>query len=259
MTGFQVKSFIRYWLTAVDHHSLHSPFLFDFYTKVILPKIDQQQFSTIEQVRNQLVKDDRSIPLQGFGAGSKHFTEQHRKVSDIAKTSLTPAKYARLYWAIANYVDAKSIVELGTSLGVNAAYLAKKNDAQIFTFEGEPEIANIARSAFEILNLTNIELIEGNIDHTLPNYLNKTETIALAFLDANHQLASTLRYVDAFIKKINPKSVLILDDIHQSVGMEKAWETVKSNPLVYGSIDLYRCGIVFFDPSLNKQHVVLQF
>jgi hypothetical protein len=27
--------------------------------------------------------------------------------------------------------------------------------------------------------------------------------------------------------------------------------------LVYGSIDLYRCGILFFDPALNKQHFIL--
>jgi hypothetical protein len=55
------------------------------------------------------------------------------------------------------------------------------------------------------------------------------------------------------------KSALIIDDIHQSPEMEKAWKEIQQHALVYGSIDLYRCGIVFFDPSLNKQHVVLQF
>ncbi len=259
MINHQVKSYIRYWLEAVDHHSLHSPFLFDFYTKVLLLKNDRRQFDSIERVRQQLVTDTRSIALQGFGAGSKHFEDSNRAVKAIARTSLTPKKFSTLYWSIADYFDAKAIVELGTALGINTAYLAKKLATRISTFEGEPEIANIARATFSELNLTNVELIEGDIDKTLPLRLNTIEKIDLAFLDANHQLAPTLHYFDTIVKKIHSKSVVILDDIHQSKGMEDAWKTIQSHPLVYCTLDLYRCGIVFFDPSLNKQHVVLQF
>lgn len=259
MINHQLKSYIRYWLEAVDHHSLHSPFLFDFYTKVLLSKNDRKQFVPIEQVRQQLVTDARSIALQGFGAGSKHFANSNRAVKAIAKTSLTPKKFSTLYWSIAHCFNAETIVELGTSLGINTAYLAQKITARISTFEGEPEIANIARAIFSELNLTNIELIEGDIDKTLPLHLSAIEKIDLAFLDANHQLEPTLRYFDAIVKKTHSKSVVILDDIHQSKGMEDAWKTIQSHPLVYGTIDLYRCGIVFFDPSLNKQHVVLQY
>lgn len=259
MINHQVKSYIRYWLEAVDHHSLHSPFLFDFYTKVMLVNDDHHQFDQIEEVRQQLLKDDRSISLRGFGAGSKHFSTNTRKINAIAKTSLTPRKFSMLYWAIAHYFSAKTIVELGTSLGTNAAYLAQKNDAVITTFEGESEIANIAKSAFKTLKLTTIELIEGDINTTLPNYLNKIHDVDLAFLDANHQFSATLQYFEGIVKKIHTGSVVILDDIHQSEEMEKAWAKIKSHPLVYCSIDLFRCGIVFFDPSLNKQHVVLQF
>ena len=41
--------------------------------------------------------------------------------------------------------------------------------------------------------------------------------------------------------------------------MEKAWNELSRHPLVYGSVDLFRCGILFFEPALNKQHFVWAF
>ena len=255
----QVTSYLRYWLHAVDHHSLHSPFLFDFYTRIIRHKTDPHAFDDIEIQRKHLLRDTSSVTLKGFGAGSKHFRNASRSIGSVAKTSLTPAKYGRLYANIIQYFQASSILELGTSLGINTAYLACKKDTQVTTFEGEPEISTIAKSVFEQMNITNIRLIEGDIDKTLPAFLANHTTIDFAFLDANHQLEPTVRYFEAISKKIHTKSVVIIDDIHQSAGMEKAWNRIKFHDLVYCSIDLYRCGIVFFDPSLHKQHVVLQF
>ena len=54
-------------------------------------------------------------------------------------------------------------------------------------------------------------------------------------------------------------SILVLDDIHYSPEMERAWNALARSRAVYTSIDLYRCGLVFFNPSLTKQNVVLQF
>jgi hypothetical protein len=52
---------------------------------------------------------------------------------------------------------------------------------------------------------------------------------------------------------------MVVDDIHDNAGMEKAWTEIRNHGLVYVSVDLYRCGILFFDPSLTKQHAVLRF
>jgi hypothetical protein len=61
------------------------------------------------------------------------------------------------------------------------------------------------------------------------------------------------------MEKIHPHSILIVDDIHYSKEMETAWHIIQRNDLVYATIDLYRCGLIFFNPSLTKQNVVLQF
>ncbi len=60
------------------------------------------------------------------------------------------------------------IVELGTSLGISTSYLAKGNrESNVFTFEGCPETAAIARENFKNLNLRNVDLILESLKNTL--------------------------------------------------------------------------------------------
>lgn len=254
---FRLKTYFNYWLDAVDEHSLQSPFLFDLYTKVI--NIEEEGILEIEKLRANLLKTQSEITVTDLGAGSKHFSGPTRVISDIASTSLSDLRFSLLYLRIARHMEAKNIIELGTSLGINTLYLAKKDDARVFTFEGAEGIAEVAQDTFEFAGAKNIELIKGNIDSTLYSNLSRMPKVDLAFMDANHQYKSTLKYFELLLMKIHHKSIIILDDIHDSPDMEKAWKEICHHDLVYISIDLYRCGILFFDPSLNKQHVVLQF
>jgi len=248
---------LNYWLDAVDEHSLHSPFLFDFYTQVV--KREPLADSLFESLRKNLSNDHREITIEDFGAGSKHTKKNFRKISDIASLSLSSAKFSSLYQRVAQYAKAKTIVELGTSLGINTLYLAKRSESKVYTYEGSLSIAEIASISFEFGGATNIEMITGNLDTTLYSNLSRIPKIDLAFMDANHRYAPTMKYFELLLSRSHHKSIFILDDIHDSPEMEKAWREIRKHPLVYTSADLFRCGILFLDPSLNKQHVVLRF
>jgi len=241
----------------MDEHSLHSPFLFDLYTKVI--KLNSGEISEIENLRSQLLQDEREISVEDFGKGSKHLKTQNRKIQDIAQTSLSPAKFSQLYLRLALHCKSKNSIETGTSFGINTLYLAAKVDSKVFTFEGSEQIAEIADISFEFRSAKNIELIRGNIDTTLYSNLSRMPKADFIFMDANHQYESTIKYFEWLIMKIHHSSIMVIDDIHDNPGMEKAWKEICSHDLVYVSVDLYRCGILFFDPSLTKQHAVLQF
>lgn len=156
-----------------------------------------------------------------------------------------------------NHFKAKSIAELGTSFGINTLYLAPPQ-AEVTTFEGSPEIADMAKLTFELAQAKNIRIVEGNIDTTLPAFLQTARKLDFIFMDANHRYAPTMTYFERLLARIHENSIIVLDDIHYSPEMERAWNLIKKHKLVYGSADLYRCGILFFDPSLNKQHVILQ-
>jgi len=254
---FRIKSFLSYWLEAVDEHSLHSPFFFDLYTKFIKPASPQSEFAHIESLRKKLLDDQREITVRDLGSGAKRKSSR-RRIASIARTSLSTPRYSTIFQRLARHCDAHTIVELGTSFGINTLYLAEKADATVTTFEGAPAVADIAGLTFEFAGKRNIDLIIGNISRTLPVFLQRVRRVDLAFIDANHRYEPTILYFELLLKKIHERSILIIDDIHYSAEMERAWAAIKENRLVYGSADLYRCGIVFFDPSLNKQHVILQ-
>ena len=86
--------------------------------------------------------------------------------------------------------------------------------------------------------------------------VNDTDKIDFVLLDANHRYIPTLEYYRQLTRRLRATSIVVIDDIHRSEEMEKAWKEIKSDTLVYGSVDLYRCGLLFFDPSLNKQHFI---
>ena len=258
-TFFQLRTYITYWLNAVDAHSLHSPFFFDLYTNVIRQQSSDQRLNNIEAYRKELLANEEVLVIEDLGSGSRHFESTSRKIRSIAQSSLSPEKFSLLYRRLINYFNAKYILELGTSLGITTLYLGWQTDTVINTFEGSPSLIRIAQQLFDRAGFVNNTITAGNIDDTLPNVLSGMHSVDFALLDANHLHVPTLRYFEAISAKVQDRSVVVVDDIHYSREMERAWREIKLHPKVYATADLYRCGLVFFDPSLAKQHFVLQF
>jgi precorrin-6B methylase 2 len=252
---YQVKAYVRHWLNEVDEHSIHSPFFYDFFTKVLRGTTPENQFSALEQLRTNLLNNHTVVVVDDFGGGSA-LPGNRRMLADIARTSVTPRPYAEFYFRILESIRAKRIVELGSCLGVTSLYLAQKKGSSVFTFEGSPSLINVSLTNFEYFNQPNIRLMEGNIESSLPDFLQDPAKIDFTLIDANHRYAPTLKYFNLIMKRLDEKSIVVIDDIHRSEEMEQAWKELSVHELVYGSIDLFQCGILLFEPSLNRQHYV---
>lgn len=251
-TLHQVKSFVRHWLLEVDDHSIHSPYFYDLYTKIVA-KNRGSDLPVMEDLRRDMEANRTLLSIEDFGSGSIGKGEQ-RTIGEVARTSLSPYRYAMFYMDLLYFCEAKRVIELGTSLGLTALYLAHKKDAMIYTFEGSHSIANVALTNFEWAGKSNIKLIEGNINNTLHRFLEPTEKVDFVLMDANHRYLPTLEYYQQLTRRLKSSSLMVIDDIHRSEEMEKAWNEIRKDTLVYGSIDMHRCGILCFDPALNKQH-----
>jgi predicted O-methyltransferase YrrM len=253
---FQAKAFLSYWLTSVDEHSLHSPFFYDFYTKIV--KRQQMPNVLAENLRAQLLNSTLSLQINDLGAGSV-LKSTKRLVKDIAKNSLSQTKFSALYSRVVQFYRCKHVIELGTCLGINTLYLAETKPDHLATFEGADELVNLAKDTFSFAKVTNVKLIAGDIDETLENYLRINPKVDFVFVDANHRYEAVMRYFKLILKAAHDKTIIVFDDIHLNAGMEQAWSEIKDDSLVYGSADLFRCGFIFLDPSLNRNHKVLQF
>ncbi len=254
---FQAAEYLEYWLAQVDEHSLHPPFIYQFYTEIIKPA--KQERDPFAKLRKQLLKDQTLIDSQLLGADSVT-GRKDRTVADIAGNSITKPKYAALLSRLAKASKANTIIELGTSLGLQTLYFADAcPEARTITFEGNKALVNYASSLFNLKEHKNIQVVEGNIDLTLPEQIDKLPALDFVFIDANHKKLPTLSYFYTLLKKCGPGSMIVLDDIHWSSEMKKAWQEIIAHPDATVTIDIYQLGIVLIKPELPKQHWVLTF
>ena len=251
-----IKRYIYHRFSASNGkgHGIHSPFVFDFVKNVLRDRKKYEHYTIIETARQKLLKQTAEIEVEDLGAGSSVIKTTKRKVSDIAASSLKPAKYAQLLYRIVKYYQPKTILELGTSFAVTASYLAAADpNARLFTIEGCPAIGDIARKTFQRVGVENIELIEGDFDNVLPPLLTKLDNIDLAFIDGNHRKEPTLNYFQQLLQHSNASTILIFDDIHWSREMEEAWAEIQHAPQVTLTIDLFFIGLVFVNPDFKKK------
>ena len=255
-----ILAYLRFWLRSGNAHGLHSPFVFGLYTSVVRHTGLYKTYAPIEARRLELLSSPASISVTDFGAGSHTGAGQQRHVAAIARTAAKPPQLAQLLFRLANYFRPATILELGTSLGLTTAYLAAANTrARVLTFEGCPNVAAVAQETFASLGLGNIDIIEGNIDHTLaPALAALQKPIDFAFFDGNHRYEPTLRYFEHCLNHRTDDSVFVFDDIHWSEEMERAWETIKAHPEVTLTVDLFYIGLVFFRKNQPKQHFWLR-
>jgi predicted O-methyltransferase YrrM len=264
-SAFQLgKKYLRYYFTAANGkgHGIHSPFVFDLVVKVLNDRTTYAAYKEVELQRSLLLGNETIIEVEDFGAGSTKGLKKQRVVQQIAATSLKPKKYAQLLYRLVNYFQPTQILELGTSLGITTAYLAKaKPDARVTTMEGSGAIAAIAEKNFRKLALENIQVVTGNFDETLTATISSsTQPYNFVFIDGNHRKEPTLRYFEQLLAKADANTVFVFDDIHWSKEMEEAWEQLKQYSAVTLTIDLFFVGLIFLRKEQKaKEHFVIRF
>ena len=255
--------YLHYLLTASNSkgHGMHSPYVFDFITNVLNDDRTFYAYNRIEAKRRLLQKDTTLLNINDMGAGSKTLPVKQRTVSSIANSSLKQKKFGQLLFRMVDYYKPKTILELGTSLGITSSYLAAaKPDAEVITLEGANEVANIASKGFKELDLKNIELVEGNFDDTLDAVIGQLNSIDFSFIDGNHRYEPTINYFNKILSSSHTSSIIILDDIHWSKEMENAWEYARNHDAVTATIDLFYIGIVLLNKDFKaKQHFKVRF
>jgi len=256
---FSATQYLRYCLFARNQHFIHPPFAYQLYDAVITGKQLSPFHENLESRRNQLIDSKEIIQVNDFGAGSKIATTSERRIADIAKHGISTSKFSNLFYRLGNTLHQPKILELGTSLGINTLYLSSIQNAEVFTLEGCPNLANWAEKEFEIQSAKNIQIQVGNIDQTLQELIQKVDGLDMVLLDANHRLAPTLQYFELCLSKASDQCIFIFDDIHWSSEMVEAWEKIKNHPRVSLSMDLFKVGLVFIRPLREKQHYTLWF
>lgn len=226
-----------------DQHSLHSPYYFNLYKDLkSYLKENKSGNPQIEKVRKKFLSSSQEILRTDYGAGSRWSRGQKQKVATIAKHVSTPLKFSLIYQFLCKLSPANTVLELGTSLGINTAYLATVSKGILYSYEGDPILAGLARE--HLSKESHINFVTGNLNETLKISLSVLKSIDFVLMDANHSYEPTLDYFKQIVPKLHSESILVIADIHWSKQMKKAWQEIKNHPSVTGSIDFLN--VVFY-------------
>lgn len=249
---YSFKQYLGFLRKATNQHGVHSPFAYDFLTKCLYDREKYSAYAKLENYRNSILNDQKTIKITDFGAGSRVFKDNTRKVSDLGKNAGANLKRMRLLYRVTTYFQSKNILELGTSVGLATAAFGLAKTGKVISVEGCAEIAKVAAQKLELLKISNIHLKKAIFtDFFKQNLANKHDLI---YFDGNHSKKATLSYFETLLPTAHNDSVFIFDDIYWSIEMTEAWESIKQHPKVRVTVDCFWLGFVFFRREQEKEH-----
>ena len=145
----QLITYIKWLPTTFHLHGIHSPFVFSFEKDCLKNTTKKAPDLIITNYRKALLKNNQTISVTDFGAGSRVFTSNKRKVKKIAQYAGATQQRMHLIQRIVDYFTPEHILEIGTSLDTD---LTVNNDEfSNLTFDMALQPLTIDNLDFELL------------------------------------------------------------------------------------------------------------
>ncbi|MEP1094296.1 MAG: hypothetical protein ABJG78_04265 [Cyclobacteriaceae bacterium] len=250
---FTLASYLNYRIKAVGAHSIHSPFVYKLVTQII-KRASTFRIPEIEAARKRFKSNHEIIDVIDFKANSS----LRKPISSVAKSSLSTAKFSAFMHLLTNELDIDTVLETGTSLGVNTLYLSRSSAKKIVTMEASSIISEIAKKEFASLDAGKIILESGDITKTFEPAIIRHEP-DLIFLDADHRSSVLKRQIEQLMKLPKQVKCIVIHDIYWSKDMRDTWNELVSDSRFELSIDIFQAGLLFPHKDIEKQHFTLRF
>lgn len=219
---------------------------------------EQEWIEKIEAIRERLGRSQERVSFVDYGAGapgarlSRDVMRTGRRreatIGEICRTSSKCRAAATFLFRLVRLTRPRSCLELGTCVGISAAYQAAalhlNGAGRLVTLEGGAALAAIAAATLAELGLGDVELVTGRFEDTLAGAIEGAGPFDLVFLDGHHDEEATVGYARCLFPALAAGGLLVLDDIRWSEGMQRAWRTLQREPQVEASVDLADMGIL---------------
>jgi predicted O-methyltransferase YrrM len=248
--------YIKYHWKAKRRHGVHSPFIYDLTDKCFRIPISPELKSILSGLHSKLGKDNRSIEISDFGAGSKKLSNV-RTIRSIYNTSSSRGKFGTLLFQLVNHFKPENVLEFGTSMGIGSICMASGNsNSKITTVEGCSNTFEIANENIAQSKLKNIKSVNSTFNTYLDGLTN--EVFDLIFIDGHHDGEALTHYLKRLETHSHNETIFILDDIRWSESMFEVWETIQSDERYHVTIDLFRMGMAVPRKEQEKEHFVIR-
>lgn len=253
--------YLKYLVISRSKYRIHSPFIYNYDTKVINDKRKFYAFDDIEYLRKQLLHNRTQIPVASFGAKTAA-GKSNKKISiaRIIRHEGVSVNFGRLLFRTVQYFKPKTILELGCGLGISTAYMAAADSkTKIISIEGSEDRVNIARLNLKVLELNQVDIRQGAFMEQLPQALKDLESLDMVFIDGDHTEEASIKLFETILPYLHNNSLVIIHDIHWSAAMTRAWEHIIKMPEANVSIDLFFAGMIFLRRQQAREHFYIWY
>lgn len=257
--AFRIQSVLAYAATARSRYFLHSPFVFDFYEKVLLNKYYKNELTElkpIEKLRADLARQVQAlVRYQTLPDGQLQQLPPQPLNQILRRESCTRPLGEFLFRFSRHYRPAR-VLELGVNLGLAALYLkAGHPEAHYMGIEGNPELARLALRHIQQLDFSG-QVVESSFSDFL-NDLPDEPVFDLIYLDGDHRGVALLEYCSRLLPLLRAGGCLVIDDIRWNRELNRAWRACCQLEVVSVSVELLRIGLLFAGREQAREHFVL--
>ena len=225
-------------------HRVHSPYLFHFLNFVLFEERPYYIYGKMKAVCRRLSRSRECI--KGVHGGTV-------RVARLVQADSEALRLNELLHRICVYIHARSVVEVGTGAGVCAAYMAAADSrSTVRTLESDRALADYAVKLHKELKLNNITVYSGCMNQQLEQMLAEAGSVDMfhIVLNGNMTFDMMTAVYEACRGSAHRGSVMVIDGIHVSRQAELLWKRVVADSAVSLCVDIYRRGIVWFNPDL---------
>ena len=236
---------------------VHSPFVYNLITKVIEERCPYYCFDDIELVRKQLLFCNATLTLPERTRNRKVC---RRTVGQVVAHEAIKPKHGALLFRLANYFKSKQILQLGCSVGIPTLYLtAYASEVHCIVLESVPELASVARMAFEKAACRSADLRVGAYGDLLPEALAEMPCPDLIYFDASIGWQEQADLFEACLQRAGDDTLFVFEGIRANRRMRAFWKAACQRAEVTISVDLYSMGLLFFNKKLHKRNYIVYF
>ena len=220
-----VGSYLRYLLQRKSRYKIHSPFVYEFMTKVVNDSGSNRDYDTLLRISRLL--------------DGKNYPNRRRR------------KQARMLYRLVRYLEPETVLTFGRLSALNTSALALGNlQTKVYLEESADFLETL--NAMGVVNVSHIRR-DGDVEVQFERL--NTGFVYYSLDDFGDDTWNNLE--DGF-GEVDEDSVLIFEGIHHSRHTEAAWEAIKASEGVTVTMDLYCFGLVFFREGIEKQDFVLK-
>jgi len=235
-------------------YGVHSPFVFDLITTVIEERRLYYCYERLYPVRLQILQRQETVK----------YGQQMVTIKNLLKRYGFTEPEHRLLFRLANRFQPETMLTAGSDFGLIPLYLtAYSTGCACMVIEPERLTATIAEEYIEKYATASIDVrkhtdeIPDRLDFfvwgghpferipTPPDFANM---INLPVFDN----LFTLPVFERLLLHIHEESVMVIAGINTSSENRNTWKAICAHPKVTVTLNLYRLGIVFFNPKLPK-------